>query len=63
MARNGRHCERDGLSVSGLVRSTERLNVQGVTMGHRPLVAREFVQWLAVPVGRDWLDIGSGTGR
>jgi SAM-dependent methyltransferase len=26
------------------------------------LVAREFIHWLAVPEGRRWLDIGSGTG-
>ena len=26
------------------------------------LVAREFLKWLAVPVGRDWLDVGCGTG-
>ena len=26
------------------------------------LVAREFVQWLAVPAGSDWLDVGCGTG-
>jgi SAM-dependent methyltransferase len=26
------------------------------------LVAREFLGWLAVPQGRRWLDVGSGTG-
>jgi len=26
------------------------------------LVAKEFVAWLAVPPGKRWLDIGSGTG-
>lgn len=26
------------------------------------LVAPEFVDWLAVPSGRDWLDVGCGTG-
>ena len=26
------------------------------------LVAREFLAWLAVPAGVDWLDVGSGTG-
>ena len=26
------------------------------------LVAREFVGWLAVPEGREWLDVGCGTG-
>jgi len=26
------------------------------------LVAREFLNWLAVPPGRDWLDVGCGTG-
>ena len=26
------------------------------------LVAREFLGWLAVPAGRLWLDVGSGTG-
>jgi SAM-dependent methyltransferase len=26
------------------------------------LVAREFLDWLAVPGGRDWLDVGCGTG-
>ena len=26
------------------------------------LVAREFVDWLSVPAGRDWLDVGCGTG-
>ena len=26
------------------------------------LVAREFVEWLAVPPGRRWLDVGCGTG-
>jgi len=26
------------------------------------LVAREFLTWLAVPVNRDWLDVGCGTG-
>jgi ubiquinone/menaquinone biosynthesis C-methylase UbiE len=26
------------------------------------LVAREFLSWLAVPPGRDWLDVGCGTG-
>jgi SAM-dependent methyltransferase len=26
------------------------------------LVAREFVDWLAVPTGRSWLDVGCGTG-
>jgi SAM-dependent methyltransferase len=26
------------------------------------LVAREFVDWLGVPTGRRWLDIGCGTG-
>lgn len=26
------------------------------------LVAREFLQWLAIPPGSAWLDIGSGTG-
>ena len=25
-------------------------------------VAREFVDWLSVPVGRNWLDVGCGTG-
>ena len=26
------------------------------------LVAREFMDWLAVPAGKDWLDVGCGTG-
>ena len=26
------------------------------------LVAREFVDWLALPGGQDWLDVGCGTG-
>ena len=26
------------------------------------LVAKEFVQWVAVPSGRKWLDVGCGTG-
>lgn len=26
------------------------------------LVAREFLDWLAVPPGNNWLDVGSGTG-
>jgi ubiquinone/menaquinone biosynthesis C-methylase UbiE len=26
------------------------------------LVARELLHWLAVPAGRDWLDVGCGTG-
>ena len=26
------------------------------------LVAREFVQWLALPAGKTWLDVGCGTG-
>lgn len=26
------------------------------------LVAREFLRWLAIPAGRDWLDVGCGTG-
>lgn len=26
------------------------------------LVAREFLQWLALPAGRHWLDVGCGTG-
>jgi SAM-dependent methyltransferase len=26
------------------------------------LVAREFLKWLAVPAGIDWLDVGCGTG-
>ncbi len=26
------------------------------------LVAREFLEWLAVPGGGDWLDVGCGTG-
>ena len=26
------------------------------------LVAREFLQWLAVPAGSQWLDVGCGTG-
>lgn len=26
------------------------------------LVAREFIQWLAVPAGEQWLDVGCGTG-
>jgi len=26
------------------------------------LVAREFLQWLAVPLGGQWLDVGCGTG-
>src|SRR6185503_14175737 len=26
------------------------------------LVAREFLDWLAVPPGRRWLDVGCGTG-
>src|SRR5262245_5479653 len=25
-------------------------------------VAREFIQWLAVPAGGQWLDVGCGTG-
>ena len=25
-------------------------------------VAREFIDWLAVPAGRQWLDVGCGTG-
>lgn len=26
------------------------------------LVAREFLDWLAIPAGKDWLDVGCGTG-
>jgi SAM-dependent methyltransferase len=26
------------------------------------LVAREFLSWLLVPAGKDWLDVGCGTG-
>src|SRR5690606_26545686 len=26
------------------------------------LVAREFLDWLAVPAAKDWLDVGCGTG-
>jgi SAM-dependent methyltransferase len=26
------------------------------------LVARDFLSWLAVPAGKDWLDVGCGTG-
>lgn len=26
------------------------------------LVARDFLKWLAVPAGKDWLDVGCGTG-
>src|SRR6266542_3520869 len=26
------------------------------------LVAREFLGWLGVPAGREWLDVGCGTG-
>ena len=26
------------------------------------LVARAFLKWLAVPEGKDWLDVGCGTG-
>ena len=26
------------------------------------LIARTFIEWLAVPVGSDWLDVGCGTG-
>lgn len=26
------------------------------------LVARDFVDWLAIPPGRDWIDVGCGTG-
>ena len=26
------------------------------------LVAREFIRWLAIPVERQWLDVGCGTG-
>jgi len=26
------------------------------------LVAREFLDWLAMPSGKDWLDVGCGTG-
>jgi len=26
------------------------------------LVAREFLAWLAIPAGRQWLDVGCGTG-
>src|SRR5215210_5944281 len=26
------------------------------------LVAQEFLAWLALPEGREWLDVGSGTG-
>lgn len=26
------------------------------------LVASEFLRWLALPAGRDWLDVGCGTG-
>ena len=26
------------------------------------LVARELLAWLAVPAGREWLDLGCGTG-
>jgi len=26
------------------------------------LVAREFLEWLALPAGMDWLDVGCGTG-
>ena len=26
------------------------------------LVAREFLSWLSVPTGKDWLDVGGGTG-
>lgn len=25
-------------------------------------VAREFLNWLAVPEGKDWVDVGCGTG-
>jgi SAM-dependent methyltransferase len=27
-----------------------------------PLVAREFLDWLAIPPARSWLDVGCGTG-
>src|SRR5258706_2618449 len=26
------------------------------------LVARDFLAWLAIPTGKDWLDVGCGTG-
>ena len=26
------------------------------------LVAREFLVWLSMPAGKDWLDVGCGTG-
>jgi len=26
------------------------------------LVARQFLEWLALPTGKDWLDVGCGTG-
>jgi 2-polyprenyl-3-methyl-5-hydroxy-6-metoxy-1,4-benzoquinol methylase len=26
------------------------------------LVARELLKWLSIPVQRDWLDVGCGTG-
>ena len=26
------------------------------------LVAREFLKWLAIPAGSQWLDVGCGTG-
>lgn len=49
--------------------SAERADVWSIGDAYEPyvgrwsrLVAREFLEWLAVPPGRRWLDAGCGTG-